>query len=340
MGARTGERTRAILPPNWFPLCHAEAIKSDEALEFVAICDENEEQRNWAAQHYGVPRTYGDYREMIASEQLDILAVATRTPGRCEIIKFAAEHGVRGMHVEKPLGNNVKEVRDTMAAVASNNVKLTYGGRRRHMETYRKAKQMLKDGLVGTLQEVRVSLGRTWLMWNHPHSVDLMLYYTDATKVQSVQGSCRIEAGTVKDLTIDDDPVLDWGALDLGNDVIGLISSASGFNTDLIGEQGILSVIADGSYLELQQMNAKGYLSAPVRKDVEWKLSGTQGAFHELAKAIWGEESETISAGDLLESQLALFSLAHSSLLGGARVNSSMLDDRFTVTGRSGDKYA
>jgi hypothetical protein len=167
-----------------------------------------------------------------------------------------------------------------------------------------------------------------------------MLYYSGAKKVGVVQGACRIPPEAVKDLTIDDDPEVDWGVLDLGNRVNGVISSASGFTTDLIGERGILSVVADGSYLELRQMSETGYLSAPVVEEVPWRLSGTQSAFRELVKAIRGEEAETIDPVELLESQFALFSLAHSSLLNGAKVDSSMLDSRFTVTGRLGEKYA
>ena len=340
MGARTDENTRAILHAGWLPLSHAEAIQSDPDLEFVAICDSNRELLNWATKQYSVAGSYSDYREMITTEEPDIIAVATRTPGRCEIIEFAAQHGVRGMHVEKPLANSVGEVRRSMALVKSNGVKLTYGARRRHMDAYRKAKQMLLDGAIGTLEEIRISFGRTWLMWNHPHSVDLILYYSGSSEVRAIQGSCRITEGRVHGLTIDDDPLLEWGVLEMGNGVNGVISSAPGLTVDLVGGRGILSIVADGVSLELREMTPSGYLSPIHFEDVSHEMSGTQSAFRELVKALRGEVAETLSGDELRDAQFALFGLAQSCLLGGIKVNSAMLDDAFTITGRLGEKYS
>lgn len=340
MGARTDERTRAILHPGWLPLSHAESIRSNPELEFVAICDTNEKLRNWAVREYNVAGSYSDYREMIERERPDLLAIATRTPGRCEIVEFAAKEGVRGMHVEKPLGNTVEEVRRSLAAVKDNKVKITYGAVRRHMDAYRQAKQMVADGAIGDLEEIRINFGRSCLMWTHPHSIDLILYYGSSAKVRAVQGACIIPGDSVQGLTIDDDPILEWGVLELANGINGVISSAPGLTVDLIGKQGILSIIADGISLELRQMDPSGYLRPGQLETVSHSRSGTQGAFDELTRAVRAEPAKAIDQDELLDAQLALFALAQSSLQDRTKVDPATLDDRFTITGRRGEKYS
>lgn len=340
MGARTDDKTRAIVPAGWLPLSHAEAIEADQQLELVAICDTNEDQARSAAQRYGVARVFRDYREMITEMTPDLLAVATRTSGRCEILEFAATHGVRGIHVEKPLSNSMEDARRALTAVRQHGVKLTYGAGRRYMGAYRKAKQMVSDGAIGTLAEIRISFGRTLLMWNHPHSVDLILYFSDSCQVLDIHASCQIPDGSASGLTIDADPMVEWGVVHFANGVTGLISSASGFTVDLAGERGILSIVGDGAYLELRQIAPSGYLAAPIRVEFVPGLSGTQQTFRELAAAVRGEPGLVMSVDELLQSQAILLSLARSSMLCGAGVSLTALDERFTVTGRWGEKYA
>lgn len=340
MGAFTDDNTRAVLSPHWFPLCHAEAIQAETGLELVALCDTNHDQLHAASRRYNVSRTYSDFRELITEVQPDLLAVATRTAGRCEILEFAAEHGVRGVHVEKPLGNNMEEVRRALAAVSRNRTKLTYGAGRRYLEMYRRAKQMVMDGAIGTVSEIRISFGRTLLMWNHPHSIDLMLYFNNASTFLDVQASCRIPSDAISGIIVDADPLVEWGVVRFSNGVNGTLSSVLGFTVDIAGDKGILSVIGDGNRLERMEMLSSGYLSEPVRIKVAAGMSGTQRAFHELARAVRGQSADVMSVEELLCSQAILFSLVRSSMLAGRRVDSSMIDDHFTVTGRWGQKYA
>ena len=54
---------------------------------------------------------------MIAKVRPDIVTIATRTPGRVDIIAAAAAEGVKALYVEKPLSQNLSGARRAEAAV-------------------------------------------------------------------------------------------------------------------------------------------------------------------------------------------------------------------------------
>jgi predicted dehydrogenase len=209
MGAKTPERVRQSVPKGWLPLSHAEAINSIEELELIAVCDTDPERLSWAAQTYNVVNSYQDYEALIIETKPDIVSIATRSAERCDIIKFAAENGVKGIHAEKPISRNISDCRRALEAVVHNKVKFSYGTYRRYMEIYRKAKEMVNAGEIGELLEICIEHGKTMLMWNHPHSVDLILYYSDCLDVDFLQAFCQVNDPAYNSSIVDDDPVVE-----------------------------------------------------------------------------------------------------------------------------------
>lgn len=83
--------------------------------DVVALCDIAEEPARKLAAQYGVPKVYGDWREMIARERPDIVSVCVPNVAHREIVLATL---AAGAHVlcEKPLATSVAEAREMFAA--------------------------------------------------------------------------------------------------------------------------------------------------------------------------------------------------------------------------------
>ena len=342
IGTFTRSELRASLPNGSLPVNHAEAILANKGLQLVALCDVVPDNLARASHDYGVAQCFDDYRRLILEVKPDIVSIATRTLGRCDVLKFAVENHVRGVHLEKPISSNLKACREAISLVKRNNVHLTYGTVRRFMDIYRRAKEMLDAGVIGNLVQVSLEMGRTMLLWNHPHSIDMMIFFSGCNEVEYVQGSCVFNTPlSSKSLIVDDDPLVEGALIKFGNGVSGLITSRAGGNVTLCGTEGNLIVAADGSWLELQTREGKTpYFREVSRVNVLPKMSGTQRVFYELVNAIQSGTPLSITPEEIELSQQILLSIAFSSLQNGRRVGLLEIPEEFTVTGKFGDQYA
>src|SRR5262245_32320722 len=102
IGSRTLPELASLLPPGWLPLSHADATRCVPGLRLDALCDTNPENLKRAQQDHGVARGYSDLQALLNEIEPEILSIATRTAGRCDIIEQASRSGVRGIHLEKP----------------------------------------------------------------------------------------------------------------------------------------------------------------------------------------------------------------------------------------------
>lgn len=338
IGAHTPERERLVAAPGWIPVNHAEAIRSTPGLELAGVCDLDAQRARKTAQEFDVP-FFTDYREMIHALRPAVVSIATRTQGRCEIVEFAARNGVRGVHVEKPLGRSPAECRRAIDAARQAGLAMTYGTTRRWMQAYRLCHRL---ALEEDLRQLSIELGRAALLWSHPHSFDLMVWFAGARDPVSVQAACAFEPGALQGRLLDADPMVEAALLQFEGGFSAVITCAPGMNVRIAGERGAVSVAANGERVtkETRIDVDRPYLSPPERVAFTPGRSGTQQAFHELAQAIRSGAPAGITAREILLSNLLGFACAWSSLQGGRRVRLDEVPEDFTITGRQGTNYA
>ncbi|HZU83465.1 MAG TPA: Gfo/Idh/MocA family oxidoreductase [Polyangiaceae bacterium] len=342
IGTYTLPEVRSALPPGWLPLNHAEAIRSQDDLELVAVCDVVPDHVDRARRIHGVDRGYSDYRTLVDEEHPDVLAIATRTAGRCDIVAYAAERGVRGMHVEKPLGTNLRDVRRALDAVRANGVALTYGTTRRFMEAYREARAIVQRGDIGTPEQIIVQHGRGLLLWSHPHSADLLVFFAGEASVAGVQAQCTIAQADPGGLHVDEDPFVESAFVRFASGMTGLITSGGGNDTLVSGTHGTVTVAADGAWIETRrrERDDDAYPTRWSRSTPRIAQSGTQRAFAELAAAVGGARAPSISLAEIEASQQIVLLAAWSSLHEGRMVTPAELPLDFTVAGAFRGRYA
>lgn len=336
MGAFTAERVAASVPPGWMPLSHADAVATVDGVRLAGLCDVSEERLRAAGEVFGVDCLHTDFRALIDEVEPDIVCIATRTPGRCEIIEYAAGAGARGIHAEKPLCNRLSEGEAALAAVREAGAALTYGAVRRFMDAYRRARELCQSGAIGEPTEVLVEHGFTTLMWNHPHSADLLVFFSGCTDVTWVSGLCDIAGGAVHGATIDDDPVVRHAFVEFANGITGVITRGAGLSVHVHGTEGVVSVLADGSAVTLRDRAGGPYFSDARPVDVQPEMSGTQRAITELREFVCHGSPVSVSPEEILAGQRILFAVVASWLRDGARFDPRDLDSDMNVTGRSG----
>jgi myo-inositol 2-dehydrogenase/D-chiro-inositol 1-dehydrogenase/scyllo-inositol 2-dehydrogenase (NAD+) len=126
--------------------------------ELVALCDANAETLATAGREYPGTKLFADYREAVASPEIDAVVIVTPTFLHCQIACAAAEHG-KHVFLEKPMAVSVDECRAINDAVRRAGVKLQLGFMRRFDEGFLKAKEILESGELGRVMVIK-STGR------------------------------------------------------------------------------------------------------------------------------------------------------------------------------------
>ncbi len=129
----------------------------------TAVCDVNqrniERARQMVAKAYGSPdlKVYSDFRELNADRSID--AVLMALPVHWHSIP-ALDAILNGKHIyhEKPMGMSFAEARRVRDAVKKKGVVFQFGTQQRSDQKFRWACELARNGRLGKLQEIRVSV--------------------------------------------------------------------------------------------------------------------------------------------------------------------------------------
>jgi predicted dehydrogenase len=101
--------------------------------------------------------SYTDYREMLARPDLDAVMIATPDHWHAMIAIDAAKQGL-DIYGEKPLARTVAEQQAIVKAVQANKVIWQTGSWQRSQASFRKAAEIVRNGLIGEVTRVEVGL--------------------------------------------------------------------------------------------------------------------------------------------------------------------------------------
>ena len=346
MGAFTSPAVRAQAPACWFPLAHAEAIAAHPRLRLVAVADSDREAAERAARHHGAGTAFADGHALLASVRPDLVAIATRTPGRAALILDAIRHGARALHVEKPLCNSMQELVQISDALGSAETRLTLGAIRRRLPPFQAALTLAHSGKLGRLLEVQVNLGAAPLFWTHPHAVDMLLAAADGAPVADVTARLvRVDRGGCR-THITNDPQIETATIRFANGLVGRMGRMAGSDLLLGCENGSIAVEADGHRTRiLRTDDGEAYASW---RDADMSPpggpGGTLSAISELVSALDGDTTAIAAnarwTADILLGQRLLFAIAQSDADGGRPVSPDAVDPGWVIDGLSGGRPA
>lgn len=117
--------------------------------EIVALCDSDPSRLDTAARDFGIERTYLDAAQMLASEKLDFVDIATTVASHRALVEMAAREG---LHVicQKPFARSMEDARAMVAAVEAGGGTLMVHENFRWQSPVRRAINLVRGGAVGT----------------------------------------------------------------------------------------------------------------------------------------------------------------------------------------------
>jgi D-apiose dehydrogenase len=126
-----------------------------EGARIVAVCDRDETRRNETAARFGA-RPYADAGEMLKTENLDFVDIATTVASHRPLVELAAQAGV---HVicQKPFAETMEDARAMVTAVDAAGKTLMVHENFRWQSAVRAAIEAVRGGAIGTPFFGRVS---------------------------------------------------------------------------------------------------------------------------------------------------------------------------------------
>src|ERR1700730_8648740 len=259
----------------WSGRSHLPALQASTDVELTAVCTTRPDSAEGARRAWGARLAFDDYRRMIASPEIDAVAVVVRVPSHYAPTKAALEAG-KHVYCEWPLGRTTAEAVELAALARANGLVTAIGLQARVNPAVMHMKELIEAGFVGEVMAVhRSRMGegvltrrshRTWqrdaelgantLTIANGHTIDAMRFVTgDFARLSAVvatQTKQWLDTGsnTWLDVTAPDN-ILISGRLANGAVVsshVGAIPIAgSGYRMEIYGRDGTLVASGEDS---------------------------------------------------------------------------------------------
>jgi predicted dehydrogenase len=278
----------ASVKGTWSARSHLPALQASSDVELTAVCTTKADSAEAACRAWGARLAFDDYRKMVASPEIDAVAVVVRVPSHYAPTKAALEAG-KHVYCEWPLGRTTAEALELAALARAKGLVTAVGLQARVNPTLIYMKELVKAGFVGEIMAVHVSLmregvlsrpsHRTWqrdaelgantLTIANGHTVDAMRFVTGdfrrLSAVVATQAKQWLDTGTNTWLDVTSpDNVLISGRLAnsaVASVHIGAIPFAgSGYRMEIYGRDATLVVTGRDSpqLSEVSLHGAKG----------------------------------------------------------------------------------
>lgn len=166
---------------------HYQALANHPRVQLVAGSSRDAGRRDRFQQRAGVP-TFDDWQQMLASQKLDIVSVASFAPSHAELVATCARSGVRAILCEKPMATRLSDAERMIQVCQESGSLLVINHNRRFHPHFRELARRIAAGDLGQLTGVWLSWGAGRLGNVGTHFIDAALMLTGST-VQSVSAT-------------------------------------------------------------------------------------------------------------------------------------------------------
>lgn len=184
----------------------------------VAVCDVDRSRADSAARELArdgkTPAAFADFRKLFEKDIVDVVVQAAPDHWHT-LINIAAAQAGKDVYAEKPLTLTIDEGKRTIAAVRKHKVVLQTGTQQRSSARFRLACELIRNGRIGKLQQVRVFVpsglrGGPFQKRPVPESLNWDLWQGQAPAAEYVAERCH---GNFRWwFEYSGGPVTDWGA--------------------------------------------------------------------------------------------------------------------------------
>jgi predicted dehydrogenase len=135
--------------------------KEQGDVQLLAVSDIYEKRKQQARERTGVDEkaVYHDYRELCARGDIDVVVIASPDHWHHQHAMAALKNG-KDVYLEKPMTYTIEEAKELAEAVRASKRVLQVGSQYTSMDHFHKAKQAIKDGLIGQVVWASGGFGR------------------------------------------------------------------------------------------------------------------------------------------------------------------------------------
>ena len=148
-------------------------FRNCKGAQVVAIASAHREHAAEVARKFDIPNVAGDWRELVARDDVDLVSVVTPVVTHCEITLAALDHG-KAVLCEKPMALNADEARMMMNRARAAGVLALIDHELRFLPGRIKMRELVRRGEIGKVKHVqltfrsdsRATLDRPWNWWS------------------------------------------------------------------------------------------------------------------------------------------------------------------------------
>jgi predicted dehydrogenase len=152
----------------WSARSHLPALRASAEAELTAVCTTRADSAEAARQAWGARLAFDDYRRMVASPEIDAVAVVVRVPSHYAPTKAALEAG-KHVYCEWPLGRTTAEAVELAALAKAKGLATAVGLQARVNPAIMHMKALVEAGFVGEVMAIHVSLMREGVLTRPSH---------------------------------------------------------------------------------------------------------------------------------------------------------------------------
>uniref|UniRef100_A0A7S1TDP2 Inositol 2-dehydrogenase n=1 Tax=Compsopogon caeruleus TaxID=31354 RepID=A0A7S1TDP2_9RHOD len=134
---------------------HCRALEWNPKADVVIAADFFLKAAESCAEKWGIPRAVQDWKEVVASPEVDAVVICSPSDTHCEIIIAAANAG-KQIFCEKPIDYDLARIDEALSAVQSHGVKLQLGFQRRFDVNFVRVRDAVQNGEIGTPYMVNI----------------------------------------------------------------------------------------------------------------------------------------------------------------------------------------
>jgi predicted dehydrogenase len=272
-------------------------FKNCDGARIVAIASAHRENAAEVAREFDIPNVEGDWRSLVARDDIDLVSIVTPVVTHCEIALAAIENG-KSVLCEKPMAMNAEEALHMTKRAREVGVLAIIDHELRFLPGRIKLREMVRHNEIGKLRHAqltfrsdsRADVKRPWNWWSDvkqgggtlgaigSHVIDSFRWLL-STEVSGVLGNLathvrerKDQSGTARAVTTDDETnlLLRFADTDLiegatGNVSLSMVESGKPLHRlELFGSAGALRIEETG---ELWQANSGESEWRPVRTE-------------------------------------------------------------------------
>ncbi len=272
------------------PSAIAGACAASDRLELACGCDILPGKREAFRERWGCKTLYEDYRDMVAQERTDLVAICTKAENHAELAVGVAEAGVPMIYLEKAMACSMAEADAVKAAVERHRTVLNTGVLRRFSDQYQAVRKLIAAGEIGEPRAV-IQLSGGTLMHSHIHAVDFAMFMLGDPKAARVRGELRPRDIHITDNRLADDPAAIY-QVEFETGAEAWQVPHGNYDVEIIGSEGMVSTMNNGMDFIIrrsEQPRLKWARFVPEPLDVKLTKSATVACLEDLVEAYEAE---------------------------------------------------